>query len=390
MPVPTIYIDATGIHAPDYPAILLALQDDYRSIFGQDAYIEADSQDGQLLAIFALALADTGAACVAVYNSFSPATAQGTGLSQQVKINGIRRLENSFSTLDVRIVGQPGTLISNGQVQDVSDQRWLLPAVVSLPVGGEIIVTATAQEAGDVRAAAGTVTRIATPTRGWQSVNNPQSATPGRRVEADAELRRRQSVSTALPSLTILEGTVGAVASLEGVTRWRAYENDQNETDANGVPGHSIALVVEGGDTQAIAQAIADKKTPGTGTYGSTAVRVVDDFGVPNTIRFTRPTVVGLQVRISIKALPGYVSTTGTALRQAVADYINALPIGEDVLLVKLYVPANLHNTVLSASYDILSLTVGRLTDTPAAANVAISIFEAAALELDNIHLEEK
>lgn len=385
-----MFIDETGLHLPDYPAVLDYIHAQFRSIYGQDVYLEPDSQDGQLAAVFAAALHDTYALAGSVYQAFSPATSQGAGLSRMVKINGLGRQTASYSTVELRLVGQAGTIISNGIAKDAQQRLWLLPERVLVPVEGEVFVTATAEDRGDIRAGANEITAIATPTRGWQSVNNPQSATPGRKVEADAELRRRQSVSTALPSLTVLEGTVGAVASLEGVSRWRAYENDQNETDANGVPGHSIALVVEGGDTQAIAQAIAHKKTPGTGTYGSTAVRVVDDFGVPNTIRFTRPTVVDLQVRISIKALPGYVSTTGTALRQAVADYINALPIGEDVLLVKLYVPANLHNTVLSASYDILSLTVGRIADTPAAANVDIDIFEAAALELENIHLEEK
>lgn len=380
MPVPTIYIDATGIHAPDYPAILEALQAEYRTIFGQDAYLEPDSQDGQLLGIFALALADTNAACVAVYNSFSPATAQGAGLSQQVKINGIRRLDNSYSTVELRLVGQPGRVITGGIAQDVLDQKWLLPAVVAMPVGGEIMITATAENPGDVRAEAGTVTRIYTPTLGWQSVNNPEAATPGRRVEMDAELRRRQTTSTALPSRTVLEGTVGAVAALPGVTRWRAYENDQNDTDANGLPGHSIALVVEGGDTQAIGYAIARKKTPGTYTFGTTSVYTVDEYGVPNIIRFFRPTIVALEVSITIKALPGYISTTGDAIRQAVAAYVNHLSIGESVLLAKIYVPANLDNTPVGATFDITALTMARVGQPQASANVVIGFTEAAAL----------
>lgn len=390
MPIPTIYIDSTGIHAPDYPQILEFLHAHYRSIFGQDVYLEADSQDGQMLAVIAMALADTNAACVAVYNSFSPATAQGTGLSQQVKINGIRRHGNSFSTVELRLVGQPGTIITHGQVQDVLEQQWILPLTVTIPVGGEIMVTATAELAGDVRAAAGTVTRMYTPTRGWQSVSNPLAATVGRKVEQDAELRRRQATSTALPSRTVLEGTVGAVAALPGVTRWRAYENDQNETDANGLPGHSIALVVEGGDTRAIAEAIAAKKTPGTYTYGDTEVFTTDKFGVPNTMRFFRPRIVDIHMAIIIRPLPGYLSTTGDAVKAALAAYVNALPIGEDVLLAKLFVPGNLGNIPASAAtFDIESLTLGRMGQALTAANIDVLFNEAATLHVDNITLRE-
>ncbi|WP_457832781.1 baseplate J/gp47 family protein, partial [Staphylococcus aureus] len=83
---------------------------------------------------------------------------------------------------------------------------------------------------GAVSAPAGTITTINTPTRGWQSVTNPADAVPGAEVESDAALRSRQKISTAIPSLTVFEGIVGAVAGVSGVTRYRGYENDTNST----------------------------------------------------------------------------------------------------------------------------------------------------------------
>ena len=59
--------------------------------YGSDAVLTPDSQDGQLLAVFAQAIYDNGQALIAIYNSFSPATAQGAGLSSLVKINGLAR-----------------------------------------------------------------------------------------------------------------------------------------------------------------------------------------------------------------------------------------------------------------------------------------------------------
>lgn len=321
-------IDATGIHAPTYAEVLDFLQVKYRAIYGQDTYLGADSQDGQLLATFASAINDANSAAVAIYNSFSPATAWGAALSSNVKINGIARAVASYSTADLVLVGQAGTTITNGIAKDANSNLWALPATVIIPPGGSITVTATCKTLGSIAAAAATINQIGTPTRGWQTVTNTDDAAPGAPVELDAALRQRQTVSTALPSLTVLDGIIGAASNLPGVTRLAAHENDTDATDANGLPPHSISLVVEGGDAAAIAQAIAAKKTPGSGTYGTTGIVVQDIYGRPITIRFFRPTDAPITVAVSFKPLAGYTSMTGDAIKQAIADYVNAVAIG--------------------------------------------------------------
>ncbi|MCY1326448.1 Baseplate J-like protein [compost metagenome] len=321
-------IDANGITAPTYADVLEYLKDQYRAIYGPDVYLDADSQDGQLLAVFASSINDANAVAIAIYNSFSPATAQGAALSSNVKINGIARHAASYSTADLLLVGQAGTTITNGIAKDGNGVKWALPASVTIPPAGEITVTATCQTIGAVSAPAGSITQIGTPTLGWQTVTNPADAAEGAPVETDAALRQRQTISTALPSLTVLDGIIGAVASLVGVTRWAAYENDADGTDANGIPEHSISLVVEGGDATAIANAIAAKKTPGSGTYGTTSVVVLDVYGRPITIRFYRPSDAAITATVDVKALTGYSTQTGDAIKQAVSDYVNGVAIG--------------------------------------------------------------
>lgn len=328
MTTPICTIDAFGIHAPDYSDVLSYFVDGFRSIFGQDIYLEPDAQDFQLIAIFALALNDANAMAVATYNSFSPSTAQGVGLSRVVKINGIARAVPTRSTVDLVLVGQAGTTITDGIASDDAGARWTLPASVTIPVDGDITVTATAAELGAITAPANSITTIATPTRGWQSVNNPAAAVPGAPVENDAALRQRQTVSTALPSNTVLEGVIGAIWGVLGVTRLEAYENDTDVADSHGIPSHSLALVIEGGDATAIAGAIAAKKSPGSGTYGTTSVTVADAYGIPHIIRFYRPTNVPITVAISLKVLAGYTTAVETSIKQAVADYVNATRIG--------------------------------------------------------------
>lgn len=378
------YIDDTGIHLPDYPTVLDHVKGIMHDIYGDDLYIEADSQDGQLCAAFASMMHDTYALCGDVYNAFSPSTAQGAGLSSVVKINGIRRKTASYSTVDLRIVGQVGTIVTGGKAEDVAGQKWLLPARVVIPAEGEITVTATAEVMGDIRAAAGEITKIATPTRGWQTVNNPAAATTGAPVEKDSELRGRQAISTAIPSQTPLEATKGAVARLSGVTRSAGYENDTNETDERGIPAHSIAVVAEGGDTAQIAEAIFAKKTPGCGTYGTTTVSVRDEYGEPSQIRFFRATDMPVYARVTLRALSGYLSSTGDTIRKNLAAYINTLGIGEKLYVSRLYTPIN---AVATETFYVESIEIGTSPGVLAAENIAVAFNAVVSCTVEDIEV---
>lgn len=380
-----VFIDNTGYHFADYPTFLDFLKQKYREIYGADVYLEADSQDGQFLAIQARAMFDAAALGAAVYNSFSPATAKGVGLSNVVKINGIKRQSATNSTVDLTIGGSVGTTILNGIAEDTNGNKWLLPASVVIPGSGTIDVTATAENAGDINTQAGTITKIFTPTLGWQTVTNALAATPGAPVEEDAELRVRQTTSVALPSLSVFEGTLGAVANVEGVTRSTGYENDSNVTDSDGIPAHSIAIVVEGGDNAEIAEAIATKKTPGTNTFGTTSVTVFDRYGMPNVINFFRPTVVDIKVQVSLTAFTGYTTGYDTLIKEAVAALINSLAIGQDVLITKLYVPANLPGTTPGTTFDIIQIEIAKVGDAFGTINVPIDFNEAAACDVADV-----
>lgn len=321
-------ITPTGITAPSYAEILAYLQSQYRSIYGADVYLEPDSQDGQFLAVQALAISDANAAIIAAYLSYSPSTAQGAGLSNNVKINGISRAIPTSSQVDLAIIGQAGTIITSGIVEDQNSNKWALPESVTIPPSGTITVTATCTALGAVSAGLNQVNKIVTATRGWQSVTNPSAASMGSPVETDPALRGRQKISTALPSRTVLEGTIGAVASVAGVTRYVAYDNDTSVTDANGIPANHLAMVVEGGDVTAIASAIAAKKGPGGGTFGTTTATVANVYGMPITIGFFRPTYRAITGAMSLKALAGYTTAIGTAAQKAVSDYVNQVAIG--------------------------------------------------------------
>ncbi|HFN1097966.1 TPA: baseplate J/gp47 family protein [Klebsiella pneumoniae] len=382
-------VTAEGISAPDYQTVLDTITGYFQQIYGSDAYLDPDSKDGQMVALVALAIHDANNTAISVYRSFSPATALGDALTSNVKINGITRRAATNSTVDLLLTGTVGTTITNGSVRDTNSVVWNLPATVVIGSDGTVVATATCANSGAVAAVAGSVNGINTPTRGWASVTNPLAATVGVAAETDAELRVRQSQSVALASLTPFDAVDGAIANVEGVTRHKLFENDQEVMDSNGLPPHSISAIVEGGDATEIANTIRSVKGQGVSTYGTTAVIVTDKYGNPYTIRFSRPIDVPVYVSITLKALTGYSSEVGDEIKAAVASYINSLAIGDSVLLSRVYSPANLG--VVSGGnaryYDIMELLIGRSADDVAAANLVVAYDESASCSVDNIAL---
>lgn len=387
-PLPTLaaQITSAGISAPSYADILSSLQASFRAIYGSDAYIAADSQDGQWLAFLAQGFNDTNNMAIAVYNSFSPTYAQGAALSSNVKINGIQRLVASYSSADGDVVGQAGITISSGVVADVNGNLWSLPTSVTIPDTGTITVTVTAQELGVIVAPAGTINKIQTPTLGWQTFTSTTDAAAGAPVESDAALRRRQAASTQLVAESVLGAIYGALANLAGVTALRLYENPTGITDSDGLPPHSISAVITGGDAVAIATTIGQKKTPGAATYGDISQEYVDPIsGITYTINFYVPDQQDIKVHLTLTAGAGYVSTTEDAIAAAVAAYINALGIGNDVQYLRLIAPAYLNGSADGSTYEITAMTTAIGVDTPGVIDLPIAFNEVAICDPANV-----
>ena len=324
------YVDETGLHIPTYVDIRDNLIDQYKAIYGDDLYLGNDSQDYQMISAHASLIADTMSLLQIVWNNHSPKTAVGTALSSLVKLNGIARKEASYSTCVLTITGRAGTVIAKGSVKDEDGNIWDLPENLRL-TGTTTEVTAQCETIGAIEATVGTITKINTPQAGWISVTNNVPAVVGQPVETDSELRVRQSISVAIPSQNMLESTVAAIKAIEGVTRSRVYDNDTNLTDSNGIPGHSIAAVVEGGLDRDIAEAIYLRKGPGGGTYGSTTYRYTNSLGVTTAIKYSRPIYTNINVTLQVR--PGFSYTTDYLgyLKTAIEGYLESLTIGYPV-----------------------------------------------------------
>lgn len=349
-------IGLSGLTIPTYQEILDKLIEEKQRIYGSDIYLGVDSTDYQELSVFALMLFDVLQTAQLVYNNRGPQSASGVALDSIVKVNGLSRRAATYSTVDLTITGVVGTIITNGVVKDDSGQQWNLPASVTIPIGGSVVVTATADESGEITATAGTVTTIFTPVSGWTSVTNVSAAVAGVAEETDAELRARQAISTAIPALSVLESIAGSLLDIDGVSLVEYYENKTNIADGNGVPAHSVAFMVEGGDANTIAKTINEKMTPGTGYFGTTTVTVYDDNGLPTDVKFTRPTHVVIDVEVSLTALLGYTSAIGDLIKPAIVEYINSLGIGQDVLWSRVLGASLLAGTEEGNTFNVTGL----------------------------------
>lgn len=388
-PLPDLAAKLTpaGVEYPTFEDTLLSLQAKFRSIYGNDVYLEPDSQDGQWLAYLAQLIYDQNQAFEATVLSFDPTYAQGVNLSSLVKINGLTRKVATNSTVELLIGADVGTVINNGQAAGADGSVWLLPATVTVGGSGTATVTATAAREGAITAAASTITNIRTPVLGWRTVTNPSDAVAGSAVEQDPALRARQSESQALPSLTVLEGILADVRDLPGVAEAVAYENDTSITNGLGITSHSIALVVEGGDSTDIANIINIRKTPGTGTFGSTTVNVTDQNGLDKPIKFSRPTANPLKMSIQLQALSGYTSDVGDQVKQALSDWIAGLPMGATIYYSRLFFPAQLFMQGRWESFEVNSLQIAKLADALGTADITQGIAENAVLDISNITL---
>ncbi|EEZ7387523.1 hypothetical protein C8059_004629, partial [Escherichia coli] len=119
------------------------------------------------------------------------------------------------------------------------------------------------------------------------------------------------------------------------------------------------------------------------------SVTVPDTYGNPHVISFSRSTDVPIFVAITLKVFTGYTSQIGEQIKQAVADYINGLTIGDDVLLSRIYSPANLG--VVSGGnaryYDITDLLIGKSSGSVSASNIDIAYDASASCSTANISI---
>lgn len=379
------YIDEYGMHIPTYNDILSDLVESMKNIFGSDIYLDEDSMDYQQLSIFARKIYDTNSLAMLVYNNRTANTSVGVGLDNLCALVGIKRKPATFSECQLTITGDPGTVITNGKASD-GTHDWNLPNEVTIPSNGSIVVQSVCNDSGNVMAAPNTINIIATPLYGWVGVTNQYSATPGRDIESDANLRARYYVSTMLPASSIFDSLTASIGAISDVKRVKGYENDTNEETQEGFPPHSVTFVVEGGEDGEIAEMIYNKKTPGCYTNGSTDIEVTSDVGNVTHIRFDRPNYVNVYVQVSLTKLTGFNDSTVENIKQALVDYINSAGIADTIYRqVLISIVIGQLSSITSPEFSVSDVKISKDGTSYVSSDLPLQYADAAASTIDKI-----
>ena len=337
--------------------------------------LEPSAPDGVKLATDSEIWANLDELGQKAHNSKDPSKASGIELDIIATITGTKRGLGTFSTADVELSGVDGTIIAAGALVESKDAGSIWAIDSDTTILGVTASVVTAVERGAIQASIGAITKIVNPQSGWQTVTNPDVATPGTGTDTDAELRVKRDKGVGLPGQNQIDSTFAAVANIDGVRRVEIYENDsESPVDLNGLPIHSTAIIVDGGVDSDIAAAIYSKRNPGPIQFGASnpvAVDVTSEVtGNVKQIKFNRPDFVDIVVVYTVKSdgtLPGNIRdqlseatikyVDGELLEEGAGFNQTGFRIGGEVQSGRLYTPAN---NVVGESGDsyVTSITV--------------------------------
>jgi len=250
------------------------------------------------------------------FSSFDPDQAVGVNLDRRVAINGVKRAGGSYTQQPVTIVvdraltllGMDSNPTTPFTVQDPQGNQYQLVTTHAFSGAGTEALTFQAVEVGSVSSALNTITDVVTVTLGVVSVNNPSTAySVGVTQESDPALRTRRSRSVSIPSKGYLDGLIGSLLDLVGVTQVEVFENVTNVEDLRGIPPHAIWVIVQGGDADEIAQVIYVKRSLGCNMRGAVSIPITQLDGLVLNILFDRPIEQDLFIQFNVEPITGVI-----------------------------------------------------------------------------------
>jgi hypothetical protein len=308
-------IGPTGITTSTQAELITYFSAAYRGIYGNDINLDQDSPDGQMMMIFIQAILDVQDLIVQVNNQFDPDLAIGNILDQRVAINGIQRQAGTHTITNITVVvTQSVTLYGIDQdvaapyrIADNEGNQWELLVTVAVPGAGTYVYAFQAVVPGAILSVPNTITVPVSVVLGVASVNNPTTFTTlGLNEESDADLKIRRQKSVSLSSQGYLAGLLAALENITGIVSAFVYENTTGSTDGDGIPSHSIWVIVSGAASPAaIANAIYTKRNAGCGMKGTQTFNVSQADGSIFTVRWDNVTAEDLFIKFTATSLDG-------------------------------------------------------------------------------------
>jgi hypothetical protein len=338
--------------------------------------VSADTPLGQLNGIYTNELAQLWELVSVAFGAFDPDDAEDFLLTALCKLSGTQRQAATYSTVDLVVnLDNAATIVSGTHYASIAgnpDSRWTPLADYTSPGNGLHTVRFRAESVGKRLANSGTITVIATPVVGWNTVINPLDASGGTEADDDAALRTRRDDDLAASGSSTLDALVadlerasgdgGTIVGLQPGTM--AFENTGSVTDGFGRPPHSFEIILydgvtpDPGNNNAIAQVIWDSKAGGIRSYGNSSGVATDANGDAHVVYFSRVAIRPVYLSYLLSVDPSYDGTNADEeLKQAIAEAANArftTPGGSITALTLQAMPLS-HEGVI----DVPTMTLG-------------------------------
>jgi len=339
-------VDATGFTARTQAEILQELIDELRAVISPKLDLSERSVLGNYINIQAPKFAGLEELNQESYNAFDVDAASDDRFVALCLLSGIERRGASTGLVDATLTLQASKSYAAGDlvahVTDDPTNRWENRDAVASTTAGSYPAVFVSQLASSLAIApAGTLTVIADPVDGWDAITNAADGTPGTDIEAIEALRVRREQGVAASASRTRGGIRAAVVDLDGVLSCEVFENTSNATDADGIPAHSIRVVVWDGspaaaDDDEIADAVYARKAEGILSVGSQTGTAQDAELGPQLVAFERATASAVTIAVEIE------STDGVAVADVKVAILAAFPgsgvglVGEAVVFHKL------------------------------------------------------
>ena len=327
----------TGMVAPDTAVLRDAVAAHWESAFNTGdgsptLDTEAATPAGQLVDAEAAYLAQVNAELLYLFSQLNPRTAEGVWQDALGYIYFLSRKIAQPTLVTVTCSGLQGTQIPAGaQMQDEDGTRYELVSTVTIPAGGSVDGIFQCLEAGPIECPAGTLTTIVTVIPGWDSGTNAAAGVIGRNRESQVDFENRRFASVAKNSHGSVFSLQGALADLDGVVDCQVLENPTSATVAKhgvSIPSHSVAICIYGGNDDAIAETIYNKKDAGCGTTGNATVThtATEAGNAVYTYSIVRPTPTDVHIEVEINKT----QQTSATVEQDVIDAVIGDFLGND------------------------------------------------------------
>ena len=381
----TYGVTSTGFVYPNLDDIVADIGASLQASLGSGINLVAPSVFSQIVGIVAAREFSVWEAAAAVYNSQYPNTASGQSLDNVCSITGTTRLQATYGTVTLTVNLDAGVTLPAGKIVSAGPNTAQWATLVPVTNGGgapaDVDVAAQCTEIGPIPALAGTLTTIETPYSGWNSSTNASGADPGRDMETDPELRTRRTDMLSLQGSSSVDALRSALLQLTGVLGAYVFRNGSDVTDPDGVPPHAVECVVhaDAGYDQSVRECIWDNLAAGIRAYGTTLGTITDSQGFTQQIDFTHAAEIPIYATVELAKDSEY---PGDAfVKQAIADFINDLTIGEDVYDTQLYSPI----FGVGGVVDVTKLWISKTSPPTGPGNIVIGSRERATCITANV-----